>query len=60
VPPGDVAAFASALTRALDDEPLRDQLRARGLERAASFTWSRTAAATVVAYRAAIRVGAGA
>jgi glycosyltransferase involved in cell wall biosynthesis len=60
VPPGDVAAFAAALARALDDEPLRAWLRAQGLARAASFTWTRTADATVLAYRAAARAKAGA
>ena len=53
VAPGDVAAFTHMLTRALDDESLRAQLRTKGLERAASFTWASTAEATVAAYRAA-------
>jgi glycosyltransferase involved in cell wall biosynthesis len=52
--PGDVATFAAQLERALDDEPLRETLRARGVARAATFTWARTADATVAAYRAAI------
>ena len=60
VPPGDPAAFARELARALDDEPLRAALRARGLARAASFTWARTAEATVAAYRAAARAHASA
>jgi len=55
VPPGDVTLFADALRRALDDETLREHLRTAGLERAASFTWQRTADATVLAYRAAAR-----
>jgi glycosyltransferase involved in cell wall biosynthesis len=57
-PPGDVATFAAQLGRALDDEPLRATLRARGLARAAKFTWARTAEATVAAYRAAIGTAA--
>ena len=57
VMPCDVEGFAHELRRALDDEPLRAELRARGLARAASFTWARTAEATVAAYRAAARVG---
>ena len=55
VPPANAAAFARELARALDDEPLRAELRARGLARAASFTWARTAEATLAAYRAAAR-----
>ena len=39
-PPGDVDAFASGIRRALAE---RDSLRARGLARAAEFTWERTA-----------------
>jgi len=57
VPPGDVAAFADSLARALDDEALRADLRARGLARAATFTWTRTAEATALAYRAAHAAG---
>ena len=59
-PPGDAATFAAQLERALDDEPLRGTLRDRGLARAATFTWTRTADATVQAYRAAIGAGAAA
>src|SRR5262245_54801147 len=59
-PPGDVTTFAAQLVRALDDEPLRETLRQRGLARAATFTWTRTAEATVQAYRAAIGAGAAA
>jgi glycosyltransferase involved in cell wall biosynthesis len=59
-PPGDVTTFAAQLERALDDGPLRSTLRARGLARAATFTWARTADATVQAYRVAIGAGAGA
>jgi len=59
-PPGDAVTFAAQLERALDDEPLREMLRARGLARAATFTWARTAEATVAAYRVAIGAGASA
>jgi glycosyltransferase involved in cell wall biosynthesis len=57
-PPGDAATFATQLARALDDETLRAILRGRGLARAATFTWARTADATVDAYRVAIGTGA--
>jgi glycosyltransferase involved in cell wall biosynthesis len=42
-PPGDVDAFADALGRVLNDDDLAASLRARGLARAAEFTWERTA-----------------
>jgi glycosyltransferase involved in cell wall biosynthesis len=57
-PPGDAVTFAAQLERALADEPLRAALRERGLARAATFTWARTAEATVAAYRAAIGTAA--
>ncbi len=44
-PPGDAQAFADALRRVLDDPALAGDLRARGLARAAEFTWDRTARA---------------
>jgi glycosyltransferase involved in cell wall biosynthesis len=42
-PPGNAEAFAGALRRVLDDETVAADLRARGLARAAEFTWERTA-----------------
>ncbi|WP_354699227.1 glycosyltransferase [Paraconexibacter sp. AEG42_29] len=51
VDPEDVGALASALTHLLDDGALRERLSAAGVERAAQFTWSRTADLTVQAYR---------
>ena len=60
VPPLDAEAFARALARALDDASLREQLRARGLARAATYTWARTAGATVAAYRVIAKAEAGA
>ena len=42
-PPGDVEAFAAALRRLRTEAELVDDLRRRGLARAAEFTWERTA-----------------
>ena len=49
--PRDVAAWRDAIIRVVNDETLRDDLRARGLARAATFTWQRTARLTLEAYR---------
>lgn len=54
--PGDAPALAQALSRALEDGALAGELRRRGPERAASFTWRRCAAETAALYR---RVGPG-
>jgi phosphatidylinositol alpha-mannosyltransferase len=43
VPPGDVAALAGGLTRALGDAPLREQLETSGECRAARFSMERLA-----------------
>jgi glycosyltransferase involved in cell wall biosynthesis len=50
VPPDDPTALADALRRLLADTGLRAEMRARGLARAARFTWLRTAEATVDVY----------
>jgi glycosyltransferase involved in cell wall biosynthesis len=44
--PDDADAFAATLLRAATDEPERARLRAAGLERAAGFSWRRTAELT--------------
>jgi len=44
VDPGDRTALRDALVRVLRDRSLRDDLRARGIERARSYTWDRSAA----------------
>lgn len=54
VDPLDVDAIAGALERLLVDADLRARLGAAGRDRAATFTWARTAEATVDAYRAAL------
>jgi glycosyltransferase involved in cell wall biosynthesis len=51
----DVAAdgaLADALARATSDADLRSELVHRGIERAATFTWERTAGQTLDVYRA--------
>ncbi len=49
--PFNVDEMAVALERLVDDAALRATLRARGLERAAQFTWERTARDTLAVYR---------
>lgn len=51
VPPGDARAVAAALARVLSDATLRDELRRRGLEQAARYSWARTARETLAVYR---------
>ncbi len=51
--PYDVDSIGAVVSRLLESEPLRLDLRRLGLARAASFDWNATAAATVRAYAAA-------
>jgi len=53
----DVPAWAEAMARAWTDEAWRRDLAARGRTRAASFTWARTADATLAVYRDALGIG---
>ena len=53
VHPLDVPALAEAMAAALGDEPLRSHLREAGLQRAALFSWNRTARETATVYREA-------
>ncbi|MBO0744454.1 MAG: glycosyltransferase family 4 protein [Candidatus Dormibacteraeota bacterium] len=46
IDPADPDAWTAALAQVLTDDDLRQELRTRGLARAASFTWSRTAEET--------------
>ncbi len=50
----DVDSVAQALSALLDDEERRRELSAAGLERAATFTWDRSAQAHLEAYRKAV------
>jgi glycosyltransferase involved in cell wall biosynthesis len=56
VPPRDATQLASALERILTDPAERATLRERGLSRARSFDWSRTADGTLGSYRRALGV----
>jgi glycosyltransferase involved in cell wall biosynthesis len=51
VDPTHEEAIAEALRRLLTDRALADDLRRKGRERAAEFSWDRTARATLEAYR---------
>ena len=51
VDPTDVAEIAEGLARLLTDRAFADDLRQRGLQRAATFTWAATARATLEVYR---------
>jgi glycosyltransferase involved in cell wall biosynthesis len=53
--PADAAAIRTAIERLLGDAALRGRLRAAGLERAQTFSWERTAAATAAVYERALR-----
>ncbi len=57
VPPDDVAAIADGLARLLRDDPLRAELRERGLAHAARFSWEATAQRTAALYRRIIEGG---
>jgi glycosyltransferase involved in cell wall biosynthesis len=50
VPPEDEVGLSEALRAVLADPALRAALRARGLAQAATFSWERTAAATLAVY----------
>jgi glycosyltransferase involved in cell wall biosynthesis len=52
--PEDTAAITAAVERLLGDAGERARLRAAGLERAAAFTWERTAELTAAAYERAL------
>jgi glycosyltransferase involved in cell wall biosynthesis len=52
--PEDVHAIRSALERLLMDRELAERLRAAGRERAAGFSWERTAELTVACYERAL------
>ena len=51
--PGDVPGLAGAILACLVDEPLAAELRRRGPQQAARFSWSQTAQQTLAAYQEA-------
>lgn len=53
-PPGDEVALVKRLARLMGDDELRARLVAAGRERAAAFSWARSATETVEVYRAAL------
>jgi glycosyltransferase involved in cell wall biosynthesis len=57
VDPTDVGGMAEAMRRVLADAELADDLRQRGLARAAQFTWERTARETVAVYERVVAEG---
>ena len=53
--PEDTAALTAALRRVLSEPELRDDLRGRSLDRAALFSWRKTAEMTAEAYQSVRR-----
>jgi len=56
--PGDEVALAGILDELLRDASARQQMASKGLERAAIFTWQRTASMTAEVYRNAQKAAA--
>ncbi|GAB4445434.1 MAG: glycosyltransferase family 1 protein [Chloroflexi bacterium OHK40] len=54
VDPADTGAIAAALVRLAGEPKLRAELRVRGLDRAAHFTWERCARETIAVFDAAL------
>jgi glycosyltransferase involved in cell wall biosynthesis len=54
IDPDDTRQLAAAIVALGIQDDLHQQLREEGLERAARFTWKKTAAETLAAYRAAL------
>lgn len=55
VPSQDPVALAQAIVRVAEDTPYADALRSRGLARAASMTWERTARSTLDVFESVLR-----
>lgn len=55
VPPTDTDALAQAMLDVVDNDFLREELRAKGLQQAAQFSWKQCARDTVAAYKCAFQ-----
>ena len=53
--PDDTDQLLDAVLRALEDDAWCAQARMRGLERASHFSWDKTAAASIAAYKMALQ-----
>ena len=51
VNPNDTAEIAAAIAKLAEDEGLRNELRAKGLEQARQFDWDKTALETIEIYK---------
>ncbi|NDJ86165.1 MAG: glycosyltransferase family 4 protein [Chloroflexi bacterium] len=51
IDPEDIESIADAIQQLLDDAVLREQMRVRGLQHAATFSWYRTAEIALDVYR---------
>jgi glycosyltransferase involved in cell wall biosynthesis len=56
IAPQDERALSDAIIRAVTDRTLHENLKARGLEQAKKFTWTRAANETVTLYHEALNV----
>jgi glycosyltransferase involved in cell wall biosynthesis len=52
--PDDTQALVEAMRSVLTDSTLRDDLRARSLQRATQFSWRKTATETLAVYQEAV------
>jgi glycosyltransferase involved in cell wall biosynthesis len=52
IDPTDVQAMAAAMARILSDKGLRNELKAKGIDRVKEFTWDRTAESYLAVYKA--------
>jgi glycosyltransferase involved in cell wall biosynthesis len=55
VAPDDVEGLTVAMARVLTDANLREELRAKGLKRAQTFSWERAARETLAVYRRVVQ-----